>query len=151
MLRISRPQITQDPTRNGTIRKVIDIQNLDGMIVPTTICNEMVKDFDVKKYESMEKLVIIAVNSCRVTNKYGGLQLTATPTTYYYLNPNVPEASQITDIPEAFTVVADCNELLNGLKNKDPLQLPPSIKALEGITHTFQFRFNSGSKPGNSY
>nr|GFA38764.1 hypothetical protein [Tanacetum cinerariifolium] len=39
---------TQDPTRNQIIRKVIDIQNLDGMIVPTTICNEMAKDFDVK-------------------------------------------------------------------------------------------------------
>ncbi|GJR67151.1 putative reverse transcriptase domain-containing protein [Tanacetum coccineum] len=66
VLRISGPQITQDPTRNRIIRKVIDIQNLDGMIVPTTICNEMAKDFDIKKYESMEKLVIIAVNSCRV-------------------------------------------------------------------------------------
>nr|GEW06720.1 hypothetical protein [Tanacetum cinerariifolium] len=39
---------TQDRTRNQIIRKVIDIQNLDGMIVPTTICNEMAKDFDVK-------------------------------------------------------------------------------------------------------
>nr|GFA64116.1 hypothetical protein [Tanacetum cinerariifolium] len=39
---------TQDPTQNQIIRKVIDIQNLDGMIVPTTICNEMAKDFDVK-------------------------------------------------------------------------------------------------------
>nr|GEX70420.1 hypothetical protein [Tanacetum cinerariifolium] len=51
----------------------------------------------------------------------------------------------IEDLKAAY-VVADCNELLNGLENKDPLQLPPSIKTLEGTTHTFQFYFNSGKR-----
>nr|GEV11957.1 hypothetical protein [Tanacetum cinerariifolium] len=39
----------------------------------------------------MEQPVIIAVNSCHVS-KYRDYQLAATLTTYYYLNPNIPEA-----------------------------------------------------------
>ncbi|GJW60233.1 hypothetical protein Tco_0109568 [Tanacetum coccineum] len=39
----------------------------------------------------MEQPVIIAVSSCCVS-KYRDYQLSATSTTYYYLNPNIPEA-----------------------------------------------------------
>nr|GFA41397.1 hypothetical protein [Tanacetum cinerariifolium] len=117
----------------------------------------------------MEKPVIIAISSCRVTTIYGGLQLTATPATYYYLNSIVPEATRMIEIYyfkviindgsaimsltcfslEANALVSDCNEIVNNLEVKDPLLLPPQLKALEGTTHSFQLHFNKGSKLGN--
>lgn len=45
------------------------------------------------KLETMEQPVIIAVSSCQVT-KYKDYQLSATPATYFYLNPNIPEVDQ---------------------------------------------------------
>ncbi|GJS18024.1 hypothetical protein Tco_0412496, partial [Tanacetum coccineum] len=46
------------------------------------------------------------------------------------------------------TTVPDCNKLLEQLENKDPYELPPSLKALEGIKHIFQFYFDTKSKLG---
>nr|GEU90924.1 hypothetical protein [Tanacetum cinerariifolium] len=48
--------------------------------------DDMARNFNVNEYRSMEQPVIIAVSSCRVSTYGGGLQLSACPTTHYYLN-----------------------------------------------------------------
>nr|GEV62190.1 hypothetical protein [Tanacetum cinerariifolium] len=46
----------------------------------------------------MEKPVVIVVSSTWVTKRYEGLQLIATPATYYYLNPNILEVHHILNV-----------------------------------------------------
>ncbi|GJZ64077.1 DNA helicase [Tanacetum coccineum] len=41
------------------------------------------------------------------------------------------------------TLTRDVNEVLAELAYKDPYTLPPSLKQLEGTTHTFQFHFDT--------
>ncbi|GJQ94767.1 DNA helicase [Tanacetum coccineum] len=130
------------------------------------VWHEMAQQFDVREYEAMEKPVVIAVSSCYI-NRYIGLQLSGTLATHYYLNPNIPETYQIKQIEldsqqrrpstqsaakdvgtmrsahdQANTLTTDINEVLAGLVDKDPYTLPPSLKQLEGTTHTFQFHFD---------
>ncbi|GJW88481.1 hypothetical protein Tco_0163821, partial [Tanacetum coccineum] len=57
--------------------------------------SEMAMGFDIKAFEAMEKPIINAVSSCRVS-KFEGVQLTtATLSTHYYLNPDVPELDKL--------------------------------------------------------
>ncbi|GJZ83147.1 DNA helicase [Tanacetum coccineum] len=55
------------------------------------------QNFDMDEYNQMQKPVIIAIASAWATKKYGGLQLSSTSATHYYLNPNIPEATYILD------------------------------------------------------
>ncbi|GJV89430.1 DNA helicase [Tanacetum coccineum] len=72
------------------LRKV-EIENLDGNILEFTIWDEVAKQFNKQEIQKLTPPIIIAVSSCRVT-KYRDVQLTATPATYYYINPRTPEA-----------------------------------------------------------
>ncbi|GJR52192.1 DNA helicase [Tanacetum coccineum] len=75
---------------------------MSGMSIPFIIWNEVAHEFDVKEYNKMEKPVVIPVSSCWVIRKYGGLQLTATPATHYYLNPNIVEVHHILNVYQQF-------------------------------------------------
>ncbi|GJY56665.1 hypothetical protein Tco_0455780 [Tanacetum coccineum] len=61
-----------------------------------TVQNAILAGFDVKHFKEMDKPIIIVVSSCGVSD-YGGVQLTATPTTHYYLNPYILDLQQIID------------------------------------------------------
>ncbi|PWA53249.1 nucleic acid-binding, OB-fold protein [Artemisia annua] len=87
-----------DPTTNRVLRRNIDIQNLNGNVVTFTIWNEMATDFPLQIFSELEQPVIIAISSCWARRFAGGLQLSATPATHYYLNPNVEEAEHIRQI-----------------------------------------------------
>ncbi|GJV71206.1 DNA helicase [Tanacetum coccineum] len=100
--RISDPIISGDATRSRKTRRIIDIQNLDGLNLPFVIWGEMVEKFDMDEYANMPKPVVIAVSSTWATTKYGGLQLTATPATHYYLNPDILEVHYILDVYAQF-------------------------------------------------
>ncbi|GJU92996.1 DNA helicase, partial [Tanacetum coccineum] len=206
----------------------------------------MAQNLNVREYDSMEKLVIIAVSSCYI-NRYNGLQLSGTSATHYYFNPSIPETKlirqQYPQIPnrgpvlqiidhryedmeqeklrnqfplvvlrdidpqdyqllsilsvhkgadtiksaqhvdknsnksnpfqsartmdhkqliltvivndgsatttitcfsdQANTLTRDVNEVVAELADKDPFTLPPSLRELEGITHIFQFYFDT--------
>ncbi|GJZ10583.1 hypothetical protein Tco_0545342, partial [Tanacetum coccineum] len=56
-----------------TIRRVIEVENVNGNCIERTIWSDMETGFDVRLYEVMEKPVIIVVSSCRVSD-YGGVQ-----------------------------------------------------------------------------
>ncbi|GJV34111.1 DNA helicase [Tanacetum coccineum] len=93
--RVSDPLRSGNATRSRRVRRIIDVQNLDGINLPFLIWGEMAESFDIDEYNRMEKPVIIAIASAWATKKYGGLQLSATSATQYYLNPNIPEATYI--------------------------------------------------------
>nr|GEV26095.1 hypothetical protein [Tanacetum cinerariifolium] len=71
-------------------------------------------------------------------------------TTYSYcFKAIVNDGSTTTSITcfsdQVNTLTRDCNEVLAETMNKDPYTFPPSLKELEGTTHTFQFHFDTGS------
>nr|GEV25180.1 DNA helicase [Tanacetum cinerariifolium] len=54
--------------------------------------DDLAKQFNKEEIEKLSRPVIIAVSSCRVTKyKDTDVQLAATPTTYYYINPQTRE------------------------------------------------------------
>lgn len=55
----------------------------------------MATTFELQVAMDLEQPIIIAVISCLVKRYAGIIQLSATPATYYYLNPKVPEADHI--------------------------------------------------------
>ncbi|GKB26483.1 DNA helicase [Tanacetum coccineum] len=145
---ISDPIITEDATRSRKTRRIIDIQNLDGFSLPFVIWDETAEKFDMNEYAKMPKPVVITVSSTWATTKYGGLQLSATLATYYYLNPNIPEVHHILSVPEAHTFAPDCNELVNAVENKDNRYLPDALKEFENTTYIFQYSFGKKARPG---
>ena len=91
------------------------------MTVRFTLWNEKARSFNMQEYEESEKLATIAVTSCTVKNyggkyttlharaiklkkyttymlPYAGLQLSSTAATYWYLNPDIPEAIEIRSV-----------------------------------------------------
>ncbi|GJX82942.1 DNA helicase [Tanacetum coccineum] len=111
-----------------TRRRIIDIQNLSGKAIGLTLWHEMAINFNVQEYESIEKPVVIAISSCWALISDGSATI--------YVTCFSDQANSLT---------RDCNELLAERTDKDPYQLPSSLKDLEGTTHTFQFHFDAGS------
>ncbi|GKA39554.1 hypothetical protein Tco_0732105, partial [Tanacetum coccineum] len=74
----------------------------------------MACNFDKEAYLSMEKPVIIAVNSCKVT-KYRVIQLFGTPATHYYFNPEIPG---IEELQNQYRAQLDLNPPLEISKEK---------------------------------
>ncbi|GJS66167.1 DNA helicase [Tanacetum coccineum] len=108
---ISDPIRTGDATRSRRTRRIIQIQNLEGVNLPFVIWNEQAEAFDMETYTHMPKPVVIAVSSTWASRKYGGLHLSATPATYYYLNPNIPEANYILYVYAQFINPTDALEI----------------------------------------
>ncbi|GKC29114.1 calmodulin-like protein 3 [Tanacetum coccineum] len=65
----------------------------NGNVIELALWDDMARNFNKKESDSTEKTVIIAVSSCRVLT-YGGLQLYSSPSTYYYLNPDIPDLEE---------------------------------------------------------
>ncbi|GJU70989.1 DNA helicase [Tanacetum coccineum] len=82
------------PTISQKYLRKVDIEDLDGNIVEFTMWDELARQFDKREIKKLTPLIIIAVSSCRVT-KYKDTQLSATPATHYYINPQTPEAQHV--------------------------------------------------------
>nr|GEX58326.1 hypothetical protein [Tanacetum cinerariifolium] len=63
---IGRIEMKGDAMSSRKTLRVIDIENLSGNVIGCTIWNEMAMNFDERAYNSMEKPVIIDVNSCYI-------------------------------------------------------------------------------------
>ncbi|GKC29338.1 DNA helicase [Tanacetum coccineum] len=70
------------------------LMDREGNITEFTMWDDMAKQFNKEDIKKLPRPIIIAVSSFRV-NKYKDIQLAATPTTHYYINPRVPEAEYI--------------------------------------------------------
>ncbi|GJY89426.1 DNA helicase [Tanacetum coccineum] len=153
-----------DPNKTQSTRRKIEIKNLNGNIIKLTLWNEMAKHFGQADFKKMDQPVIIAASSCRVS-KYKDYQLAASPTTYYYLNPNIPEAQESCAFPDTKKLLRSLsvNFHIKTLKKRslgtdtvknthgtepselqaDPQKIPPEVLATQGKTSIFQFHFNT--------
>lgn len=89
-----------DATTNRTRRMKVELQNLNCQSVPLTLWNELATDFPMQTYMELQQPVVLAASSCYV-KRYaatGALQLSSTPATHVYLNPNVPETEHILNV-----------------------------------------------------
>nr|GEZ28354.1 nucleic acid-binding, OB-fold protein [Tanacetum cinerariifolium] len=103
--RVSRFGCTDTKKWQRTLDNKTTVNFGSGLNMPFVIWNDMAEKFDMDAYGIMLKLVVIAISSTWVTTRYEGLQLTATPTTpttHYYLNPNILEVRQILGIYAKF-------------------------------------------------
>ena len=62
--------------------------------VELTLWDELAETFKKDEIDALEKPVIIAVTSCRVSRFRNQMQLSSTAATYYYINPIIPELEQ---------------------------------------------------------
>ncbi|GJU45743.1 DNA helicase [Tanacetum coccineum] len=81
----------QDASGRQKYRRKVDIESLDGNVVEFTMWDDLATQFNKEEVEKLPPPIIIVVSSCRVT-KYRDVQLSATPATYYYINPKNQEA-----------------------------------------------------------
>nr|GEU44823.1 DNA helicase [Tanacetum cinerariifolium] len=68
---------------------------------PTDYCcilinreDKMATEFNREKFEKMKQPVIFAISSCKA-NIYEGIQLSGTPATHYYFNPEIPGLEEL--------------------------------------------------------
>ncbi|GJY68131.1 nucleic acid-binding, OB-fold protein [Tanacetum coccineum] len=80
-------------TSQSKIRR-LDVENLNGDVVEVTLWDEMEIDFSREEFKNMEQPVIFAVSSYKA-NIYGGIQLSGTPVTHYYFNPDIPDLEEL--------------------------------------------------------
>ncbi|PWA56458.1 replication protein A 70 kDa DNA-binding subunit [Artemisia annua] len=83
-----------NPNKDQMLLRRVEIQNLNRNSVELTLWDNLAETFPKEKIDALEKPVIIAVSSCRVTRFRNNLQLSSTPATYYYINPEIPELPQ---------------------------------------------------------
>ncbi|GJY66481.1 DNA helicase, partial [Tanacetum coccineum] len=95
---ITGAPLAGEATRTRRTRRIIDIQNLDGVNLPFLIWGEAAENFDMNEYATLQKPVIIAVSSAWENKRYGVLQLSSTSATHFYLNPNIPEVHYILSV-----------------------------------------------------
>ncbi|CAH1453121.1 unnamed protein product [Lactuca virosa] len=79
-------------TQGNAILK-LKLENLSGTMIETTFWDEAANSFDKEAIEALPSPVIVAITSMKVTQYLGNLQLTATPASYIYINPTIPEAA----------------------------------------------------------
>nr|GEY32122.1 DNA helicase [Tanacetum cinerariifolium] len=83
--------VKKDVGKEELVAASIAESYLCGNILEFTMWDEVAKQFNKQEIQKLTPPIIIVVSSRRVT-KYRDVQLTATPVTYYYINPQTPEA-----------------------------------------------------------
>ncbi|GKB08084.1 DNA helicase [Tanacetum coccineum] len=154
-------------TSQSKIRR-LDVENLNGDVVEVTLWDEMEIDFSREEFKNMEQPVIFAVSSYKA-NIYGGIQLSGTPVTHYYFNPDIPDLEElrnqynfkedimdqlVTALVTFFTPNANvltgksCTQLVKKYGTPDPREFPKEILSLNGQTHIFQIHYNPSCVKG---
>ncbi|GKA47493.1 DNA helicase [Tanacetum coccineum] len=121
----------------------------NGNIIQLALWHEMALEFNVSEYEKMEKPVVIA---CARFTSHATIYKISTQNKWYYQRCTIYKNQVIPEDPipicknhgpqptptysnQANSLVKDCSELLNELPDKNPYQLPSTLKELEGTTH----------------
>ncbi|PWA87133.1 nucleic acid-binding, OB-fold protein [Artemisia annua] len=109
-----------NPNKNRSVFRKIEIQNLNRNSVELTLWGNLAESFNKEAIDAMEKPVIIAVSSCRVSRFRNNLQLSATPATYYYIDPDIPELQQYkAEYREAFNLNPPLQIIRKAFKDKE--------------------------------
>ncbi|PWA80119.1 nucleic acid-binding, OB-fold protein [Artemisia annua] len=82
------------PMKTQSFQRKIEIQNLNGNSIELTLWGQLAETFNKEGIDALEKPIIIAVSSCKVSRYHNNLQLSATPATYYYIDPKIPELEE---------------------------------------------------------
>nr|GEU65612.1 nucleic acid-binding, OB-fold protein [Tanacetum cinerariifolium] len=122
---------------------------------------DILEKIDMTEYNTMDKPVVIAVSSAWATKKYGGLQLSSTSATHYYLNLNVPETNHILSIfadlinpVPALEIQRQpySNPQLEQTRNRYTIEtlltVNPQHYEAEGHIYIFRVRFGQKARPG---
>ncbi|PWA65216.1 nucleic acid-binding, OB-fold protein [Artemisia annua] len=92
-----------NPTTNQSRIRKVEIQNLNRISIELTLWDDLADKFEKQEIKKLERPIIIAVTSCRVTKFLKrDLQLSSTPAMYYYINPNIPDLQQYKAAYQAF-------------------------------------------------
>ncbi|PWA44469.1 replication protein A 70 kDa DNA-binding subunit [Artemisia annua] len=82
-------------TKNQSRIRKVEMQNLNRISIELTLWDGLADKFEKQEIEQLERPIIIAVSSCRVSKFLKrDLQLSSTPATYYYINTNIPDLEQ---------------------------------------------------------
>ncbi|PWA92201.1 nucleic acid-binding, OB-fold protein [Artemisia annua] len=109
-----------NPNRNRSVFRKVKIQNLNRNSLELTLWGNLAESFNKEAIDAMEKPVIIAVSSCRVSRFRNNLQLSATPATYYYIDPDIPELEQYkAEYREAFNLNPPLQIIRKAFKDKE--------------------------------
>nr|GEW83319.1 DNA helicase [Tanacetum cinerariifolium] len=121
-----------------------------------------------EEFEKMEQPVVFAVSSCKATI-YGGIQLSGTPATHYYFNPDIPGLKELHDQYNFKAILTDESatalvtfstlnvDVLTGSSSTqlvkkygvpDPRDFPDEILSLNRRTHIFQIHYNPSCVKG---
>ncbi|GJV23706.1 nucleic acid-binding, OB-fold protein, partial [Tanacetum coccineum] len=96
LTRVGNIQDVGSPNKTQSKIRRLDLENLNGDVVELTLWDNMAIDFSRGEFEKMEQPVVFAVSSCKATI-YADIQLSGTPATHYYFNPNVPSLEELRD------------------------------------------------------
>ncbi|GKA85570.1 hypothetical protein Tco_0807224 [Tanacetum coccineum] len=108
--RISDLIIAGDATRSRMTRQITNTQNLENLH------GCIHRNAETGGYSCS---VVIPVSSTWVTTRYEGLQLTATPATHYYLNPDISEVHHILSVYANFINPTDALDIQRQPANTD--------------------------------
>ncbi|GJW58098.1 hypothetical protein Tco_0104829 [Tanacetum coccineum] len=165
---ISDPIVTGDATRSRKTRRIIDIQNLDGVNLPFIIWNEEAEKFDIQTYAKLPKPVVIAVSSTWAIRKYGDFvnptdaleiqrqrysdDLQEQMRNRYCFRDIIDDGTGTATLtcfsPEAHTFVPECNAIVTSLQDQSSYEIPAILKEAENKTYVFQYRFGTKARPG---
>ncbi|PWA77165.1 hypothetical protein CTI12_AA226400 [Artemisia annua] len=76
------------------MQRKVEIENVNRNFVELTLWADLAEKFNKDTIDALEKPIIIAVTSCRVSRYSNNLQLSSTPATYFYINPKIPQLEQ---------------------------------------------------------
>ncbi|PWA64050.1 nucleic acid-binding, OB-fold protein [Artemisia annua] len=96
--KVDRERSKGDVTTNMTVRRSVELQNLNGNGIWVILWNELAEDFKKRDLASLQQPVVMAASSCYVKRYAGGVQLSSTPATQFYLNPDILETRTIHDV-----------------------------------------------------
>ncbi|GJX26467.1 DNA helicase [Tanacetum coccineum] len=155
-----------------TIQANMDVKDADGNIIGLTLWHEMALNFNMqlgiliagrhkanpehrqpavprlgarKKQEPIPSSTLLEVNP----QNYQGTRFPIAKTTDLNQLQSIGDGSATISVTcfsnQANSLIRDCNELLAELSNKDPYQLPSTLRDLECTAHIFQFHFDAGN------
>ncbi|PWA64694.1 replication protein A 70 kDa DNA-binding subunit [Artemisia annua] len=83
-----------NPNRTQSVQRKIEIQNLNRNSLELTLWGDLAEKFNKQGIDALERPIIIAVSSCRVSRYNNNLQLQSTAATYFYINPRIPQLEE---------------------------------------------------------
>ncbi|PWA89056.1 replication protein A 70 kDa DNA-binding subunit [Artemisia annua] len=146
-----------DPNKDQMVMRKVEIQNLNRNSVELTLWDDLAETFQKEEIDKLEKPVIIAVTSCKVSRYYNKLQLSSTPATYYYINPKIPQLEQyqaeyreLFNLNPPLEIVRHSYEDIEKekMRNRFPLavlltQAPKTYEASQGVRFTCEGNITS--------